>query len=106
MFVRIGLAGDLPEGRLAAHEVAGRRVAVANVGGTFHAFDDDCTHRRCSLAMGELRGSTVICSCHGSEFDIATGVVLRGPATQPVAVHRVRREEDGTLAVDVGQALG
>ncbi len=41
---------DVAAGKLAAFEIGGTRVAVANVGGTFHAFDDTCTHRQCSLA--------------------------------------------------------
>jgi catalase len=75
-------AGDLAAGAMKAVEVDGSRVAVANVGGTFHAFQDACTHRGCSLAEGTLEGSTVTCPCHGSQFDISTGAVVRGPAKE------------------------
>lgn len=63
-----------------------RKVAVANVDGTLHAFDDTCTHRGCSLADGTLDGTIVTCPCHGSQFDVTTGAVVRGPAAEPVAV--------------------
>jgi nitrite reductase/ring-hydroxylating ferredoxin subunit len=53
--------------------VRGTRIAVANVGGTYYAFDDTCTHEQCSLAEGDLAGTTVTCMCHGAEFDVRTG---------------------------------
>ena len=62
------------------------KVAIANVGGELHGFDDTCTHRGCSLAQGTLEGNVVTCPCHGSQFDVTTGAVVRGPATEPVAV--------------------
>lgn len=61
-----------------------RRVAVANVGGKLFGFDDVCTHRGCSLAEGTLDGTVVTCPCHGSQFDVTSGAVVRGPATEPV----------------------
>ena len=62
----------------------GPRIALANVDGTFHAIDDTCTHRGCSLADGQLTGSVVRCACHGSRFDVTTGAVVGGPAETPV----------------------
>jgi Rieske Fe-S protein len=37
-----------------------------------------------------LEGTTVTCICHGSQFDAATGAVVRGPAERPLLAHRVR----------------
>jgi len=59
-------------------------VTIANVGGRLYAFDDTCTHQGCSLAAGELDATTVTCPCHGSQFDVTSGDVLRGPADEPV----------------------
>jgi len=73
-----------------AFDAGGRRITVANAGGILFAFDDTCTHKGCSLAEGDLEGTTVTCICHGSQFDVATGAVLRGPAERPLAAHRVR----------------
>jgi nitrite reductase/ring-hydroxylating ferredoxin subunit/uncharacterized Fe-S cluster protein YjdI/CDGSH-type Zn-finger protein len=91
-FVTVGRAEDLEEGDMRAFDVKGTTIAVANVAGAFHAFDDTCTHRQCSLAEGDLEGSTVICPCHGSEFDVESGEVLRGPAREPVESYEVRVE--------------
>jgi nitrite reductase/ring-hydroxylating ferredoxin subunit/uncharacterized Fe-S cluster protein YjdI/CDGSH-type Zn-finger protein len=97
-FVALGRAKDLEEGGMRAFDVKGTTIAVAKVGGAFHAFDDTCTHRQCSLAEGDLHESTVICPCHGSEFDVESGEVLRGPASEPVETYDVRLE-DGNLEI-------
>ena len=92
---------EIPAGALVALDVRGTRVAVANVGGTYYAFDDACTHEQCSLTeMGELAGTTVTCTCHGSEFDVRTGKVLAPPATVPVKVYPTRVEGDA-LHIDI-----
>lgn len=85
---------DVQPDKMAAFEVEGNRVAVANVGGTFYGFDDTCTHRQCSLVEGILEGTTVTCPCHGSQFDVRTGAVLSPPAVQPVRTYKVRVEGD------------
>src|SRR5215212_7860829 len=93
-FVMVGRADDLEEGGLRAFGVHGTKVAVANVDGEYLAFDDTCTHLRCSLAEGDLEGTTVICPCHGSEFDVRSGEVLQGPAREPVETYEVRVEDE------------
>jgi nitrite reductase/ring-hydroxylating ferredoxin subunit len=85
---------------LAAFDVSGDRVAIATVGDAFYAFGDTCTHLGCSLADGNLEGTTVTCPCHGSQFDVTTGEVVRGPAREPVPSYPVRLEA-GALRVKV-----
>jgi 3-phenylpropionate/trans-cinnamate dioxygenase ferredoxin component len=100
-FVTALNTNKVPVGGVAAIDVRGTRIAVANVGGTFYAFDDACTHEQCSLAEeGELAGTTLTCMCHGSEFDVRTGAVLAPPATLPVKTYRTRVEGD-VLQVEV-----
>ena len=89
-FVTLATVHEVPAGELAAFEAGGAKIAVANVEGTFHAFDDTCTHLQCSLAEGDLERTTVTCPCHGSQFDVTTGAVLAPPAVHPVRSYRVR----------------
>lgn len=97
-FVTAVTTNEIPVGEVKAFVVRGARVAVANVAGAYYAFDDACTHEECSLAEeGELAGTTVTCTCHGSEFDVRTGNVLAPPATVPVKVYRTRVEGDRLL---------
>jgi uncharacterized protein YbjT (DUF2867 family)/nitrite reductase/ring-hydroxylating ferredoxin subunit len=64
-------------------------TAVFNVDGRLCATDAKCTHRQGPLDKGKLEGSTVTCPWHGSQFNVCTGEVLRGPAMDPVKTYRV-----------------
>jgi nitrite reductase/ring-hydroxylating ferredoxin subunit len=97
-WVTVGSAGEIGDGELNSYGAGEHQVAIANVNGTLHAFDDLCTHQQCSLAEGELDETTVECPCHGSRFDITTGEAVHGPAGDPVDIYEVR-EEDGALQV-------
>ena len=90
MLVRIGNIKDVAARQIRAFDLAGTKVAVANADGQLYAFDDTCTHRGCSLATGRLDGTTLTCSCHGSQFDVTSGAVIRGPATRPVRSRSVQ----------------
>jgi nitrite reductase/ring-hydroxylating ferredoxin subunit len=35
-------------------------------------------------------GTTIMCQCHGSRFDIGTGAVLNGPANRALNVYEVQ----------------
>ena len=87
-------ASDLAPGEMAVVDLAGTPVTVANAGGDFYAFDDLCTHRQCSLSQGEIQGMTVLCPCHGSKFNLATGNVIEGPATEALKTYNVQPEGD------------
>ena len=97
MLVRFENARDIEAGQMLVFDVAGIKVNIASVDGQLHAFDDTCTHRACSLAKGKLDGTTVTCPCHGSQFDVTTGEVLRGPAQQPVRSRLVQIEGESLL---------
>lgn len=97
-FEAVTRADELKEGDMQAFDVRGAKIAVANVAGEFHAFGDTCTHMQCSLAEGDLEETTVTCPCHGSEFDVTSGEVLRGPARDPVGSYEAR-VEGGNLEV-------
>jgi nitrite reductase/ring-hydroxylating ferredoxin subunit len=96
----VGSPSDVSDGDMKAFDVGGVKVAVANVGGTFHAFGNVCTHRQCPLSKGELEETTVTCPCHGSQFDVTSGAVLQGPAQDPVASYPTRVQGDA-LQVEV-----
>ncbi|MGX7678714.1 Rieske (2Fe-2S) protein [Jatrophihabitans sp. DSM 45814] len=76
------------------------RVSIARVDGQLYAFDDLCTcaDESCPLSAGLLSGTTVMCQCHGSRFDIATGAVIVGPARRPLTVYELQ-EVDGDIRI-------
>ncbi|MGE3274416.1 MAG: Rieske (2Fe-2S) protein [Vicinamibacterales bacterium] len=99
--VPCGKTADVTPGELVLFEVAGQRIAVANVDGRFFAIDDTCTHEQCSLAeLGILEGTVVTCGCHGAQFDVTTGAVLAPPARSPVKTFAVHAH-DGALHVEI-----
>jgi 3-phenylpropionate/trans-cinnamate dioxygenase ferredoxin subunit len=98
MLVRIGSANDVADGQMHVFDISGTKVNVASADGHLYAFNDTCTHQACSLANGQLEGTTVTCACHGSQFDVTSGAVLRGPAERPVRSRAVRIEGEGLFA--------
>lgn len=56
--------------------------------GVFHGFSDICTHRGCMI--GAVYQGKIICPCHGSEYSIKDGSVLRGPATRALPAKGIK----------------
>lgn len=98
-FTTVGRADEVAEGQVKAFEVAGQQVAVTRIEGVLYGFGDTCTHRGCSLATGEVLGTSIECECHGSVFDMTTGAVVEGPAEDPEPTFPVR-DEGGELQIE------
>src|SRR5687767_11433027 len=99
--VTVGRTADIKPGELAAFDVEGARIAIANADGRYFAFDDACTHEQCSLAAeGTLEGTVVTCGCHGAQFDVTTGAVLAPPAPEPLRAYALRVDQEN-LVVEV-----
>ncbi len=79
-FVRAASVADIPAGTIREVSVGGKAVAVANVGGQFHAIDNTCLHRGGPLGDGVLEGKVVMCPWHGWEYDVTTGKVGQNPS--------------------------
>jgi nitrite reductase/ring-hydroxylating ferredoxin subunit len=79
-----------------------QRISVARVKDRLYAFDDLCTcaasSEACPLSGGLLQGTTIMCQCHGSRFDITTGAVINGPATLPLNIYEVE-EAEGSVRI-------
>ena len=98
-FRTVAPSDAVPDGSVVPYYLGDRklRVSIARVGGRLYAFDDLCTCSAppCPLSGGLLTGTTVMCQCHGSRFDITTGAVIRGPATDALNLYEVQEVEDG-----------
>jgi nitrite reductase/ring-hydroxylating ferredoxin subunit len=101
-FRTIGPGNAIPDDFVVAYYLDDRRlrIAIARVGGRLHAFDDLCTcaDEACPLSGGLLTGTTLMCQCHGSRFDVTTGAVVNGPATEPLSLYEVQ-EVDGDIRI-------
>ena len=83
---------EVPAGSSRVVYVGGEQVALFNAGGEIHAVANRCSHASASLVDGTVRERTVTCASHGSQFDLATGEPLCGPASRALARFEVRIE--------------
>ena len=96
-FVKVAMTSEVPEGKMKAVQMLGHDVCIANVGGNYYAIGNLCTHVHGPLAQGSLKDYVVTCPWHGSQFDLRTGEVKRGPASTPEPVFEVKVEENTIL---------
>ena len=82
-------------------EVAGVDVVLARIDERWYAVEDRCAHAGCPFSEdATLEAATIVCNCHGSEFDLTTGELRRGPAERPVRAFPVRANE-GYLEIEL-----
>ena len=97
----VGPSDGIPADSVVVHYLDDRklRISIARVDGRLHAFDDLCTcaEQACPLSGGLLTGTTITCQCHGSRYDITTGAVKAGPATEALNVYEVHESEGSVL---------
>ena len=83
----LAAAHDLGVNQMKLVHANGRRVAVARTEDGYVAFQDRCTHKGGPLSDGALMCGRVQCPWHGSQFDVKTGDVKSGPATEDIDVY-------------------
>jgi nitrite reductase/ring-hydroxylating ferredoxin subunit len=108
-FVRVAALADVPEGRIVPVEAEGRKLLLANAGGTIHAAGRRCPHLGFNLCRGgRIEGDAIVCPLHKAKFDLATGRIERDPkllffdlkAKSDLPVYPVRIE-GGAVFVEV-----
>lgn len=91
-------SADLAEGSPRNVEADGTPVMVVRSAGRVYAIGDRCSHRGCLLSDGEMEGNVIMCTCHGSRFDVRDGTLLRGPAIVGQPAFETR-ENNGRIEV-------
>lgn len=82
-------SGEVPEG---GGTVSGSVVVTQPSAGEYAAFDATCPHQGC--AVDEVTSDAIVCPCHGSTFDPATGEVTKGPAETGLTTREVTLDGD------------
>ena len=85
----LGAASQLTPGQAAYYHdpVNGAPdIVVRHSNGKLSAHSAICTHAGCTV---DYSGGQLVCPCHGSVFDAASGAVLQGPAVTPLPARRV-----------------
>jgi 3-phenylpropionate/trans-cinnamate dioxygenase ferredoxin component len=85
-----------PVGTIAPVEVDGAPMAAIRTTQGWVLTPDRCPHAQCPFSEdGELADDgTLICNCHGSEFDPRSGALLLGPAQTGIAVTELKVERN------------
>mgnify|MGYP001615783248 FL=1 len=92
--VTVAKASELKPGQAKAVQVQGETIALFNIGGTYYAIEDTCTHRGGPLSEGAVKGTTVTCPWHGAQFNLSSGEVLSAPAPAGVKSYAVHIQGD------------
>lgn len=98
--VKISKIDAIPAGELRQFIIEGHEILVINLNGQFYCMPARCTHAGAPLVEGEIRGDTLICPWHGSNFRVTDGSVLKGPAEKPLKIYH-SIVEDNYLVVDL-----
>ena len=93
-FITVGKTSDIPPGQAKTVDVKGVPVAVFNVGGTYYAIEDTCSHAGGPLSEGAVEGKAVTCPWHAAQFDLETGRALTPPASDGVRAFKTRVQGD------------
>jgi Rieske Fe-S protein len=72
-------------------------VVLVGEDGSHTVLSTECTHRGCTV---EAQPDRLECPCHGSTYS-RTGVVLKGPAEQPLRRYRSQLRNDGVLVIQL-----
>ena len=78
MFVKLCDKNILPVGEIRSFKIKGREILAVNVEGKIFCLDGRCTHAGAPLAEGTLDGEVLTCPWHYSQFNITSGIVIRG----------------------------
>jgi nitrite reductase/ring-hydroxylating ferredoxin subunit/uncharacterized membrane protein len=89
---------DVAEGSLVRAKAGDVPVLLCRQNGRLYAISAVCPHAGGPLEEGTLDGRTVICPWHASQFDLADGSIVHGPATVKPPLYETR-VENGQIEV-------
>lgn len=99
-FVPLIGSEEIAPGTMKLFKVGRTQITVANIQGTFYAFNNICLHRAGPLVEGRILGRKVTCSWHAWVYDIPTGKVLF-PRNEAACLTTYQvKVEDGTILVE------
>jgi nitrite reductase/ring-hydroxylating ferredoxin subunit len=98
--VKVCPASEVADGSVKSFEVGNNVIAVYNLGGTYYATDNECTHGAASLADGILEDDIIECTLHFGAFNVKTGEAVQAPCFTALRTYKVE-VKDGQVMVDL-----
>lgn len=96
--VQICTVSDVDPGTVEGFTVDGRDIAVIHTeAGRWFAMDNQCSHGRFKLSLGEVFDDEIECTRHGAAFSVETGEPLSPPTTEPIQTYPVRVDGESVL---------
>lgn len=95
----LGAAAQVKEGAPATFTIASSGdpgIVIREKNNEFVAYDTVCPHMGCTVGYS-ASADLLVCPCHGSEFTVSTGAVVRGPSPRGLTKLDVVEEPDGNL---------
>jgi nitrite reductase/ring-hydroxylating ferredoxin subunit len=86
--IKVCVLDEIPAGELKQFNVGEMEILAVSSDGRYFCLAARCTHAGAPLVDGEILGDVLICPWHGSNFRMADGSVLKGPAEQPLRVFK------------------
>ena len=96
-FVRVAERAHVPPGEARIVKVGRYDVAIFNVGGELHAYENACPHQGGPIGEGLIEDGTVTCPWHAWCFDLRTGSMTLGDFARLRAFDL--REDGGAIYV-------
>lgn len=91
-------ADELAEGKVRRVEIDGVGAVVCRSDGEVSVVGEFCPHLAAPMADGWLDRGRIVCPWHGSQFDVCSGNVVRGPAAAPLPCYEARLR-DGQIEI-------
>ena len=105
-FVKVAEVNEVSPGEMTMVRLGRDQVLLANVGGTYYAINNMCSHKMGRLAKGRLDNlegePCVVCPFHSAKISVVTGEALTSPATKPVQTYEVRVSGEEILIRSAG----
>ncbi len=98
---KVGPAADVPVGGSASFQDplnGDPAIVIQAKAGQFVAFDAVCPHAGCTVGYSSAQ-NIIVCPCHGSLFNAATGAVEQGPAASNLRTIKISEGGDGDLYI-------
>jgi thiosulfate dehydrogenase [quinone] large subunit len=98
---KIGPASDVPVGQAASFQdpkSGDPAIVIQPTSGHFVSYNAVCPHAGCTVGYSSSQ-QLIVCPCHGSVFNPASGAVEQGPAARGLRTIAISEGSDGQLYV-------